>query len=314
MKTSNKYNLPLPLYRAMEMGDYKSEPDRISITNLINPPLIRYLTDEYWEEIEEDVSDRLWALLGKSIHLVLEKYGYLVDEKKELKLGEEIQGYNYLTKKERRLKSKKEKTEKRPSIEIEKKFEIQNGKWTIVGIADLVDNEVFSIEDYKVTSVWSFLLGEKIEWERQLNCYAYLARESGYKVNKLFINAILRDWQVRKSNEKDYPEIPFLRREIRLWKPEEQKRYIQERLSLFEKAPKQCSDEEKWKHGGNFALMQRGRKKALKIFNNQEDFAHINLMQGQYIEERPAEFTRCKDYCRVSKFCPYNIYREERDE
>ena len=129
MKTSNKYNLPLPLYRAMEMGDYKSEPDRISVTNLINPPLIRYLTDKYWEEIEEDVSDRLWALLGKSIHLVLKGYG------------------------------EKEETGK---IEIEKRFEVQYGKWIIVGVADLVDNKVFSIEDYKVTSVWSFLLGEKM--------------------------------------------------------------------------------------------------------------------------------------------------------
>ena len=38
-----------------------------------------------------------------------------------------------------------------------------------------------SIYDYKVTSVWS-LIFDKPEWERQLNCYAYLVEKKKAKV------------------------------------------------------------------------------------------------------------------------------------
>ena len=34
------------------------------------------------------------------------------------------------------------------------------------------------VVDYKVTSVWSLLLGEKPEWEKQLNTYAWLIEKN----------------------------------------------------------------------------------------------------------------------------------------
>ena len=58
--------------------------------------------------------------------------------------------------------------------------------------------------DYKVTSVWAVIFG-KIEWERQLNCYAWLFRQKkeniGKSVGSLKICAILRDWNRRDARK-----------------------------------------------------------------------------------------------------------------
>jgi len=168
----------------------------------------------------------LWALLGTAIHKVLQENA-------------------------------------NEDIEVEKKVRLTlpNG-WTLTGIIDVFNKTEHLIEDYKVTSVWSFLLGDKKEWENQLNVYAYMLRLQGYTIDRLRINAILRDWQKSKVSE-DYPEIPFVSKEIPLWTFEEQEKYVIERMRLFENEPQECSDEEKWKRGGEVALMQKGRKKAL---------------------------------------------------
>jgi hypothetical protein len=257
----------------MQSDEKEIQPNRISVTALIAPPLMRELSIEHWDELEEDVSEKLWALLGGAVHEVLLKYG----------TGE--------------------------AFEVEKKIELKQKDKEIVGKIDLLDKAMSSVEDYKVTSVWSFMLGDKIEWERQLNCYAFLARVEGYNIEHLYINAILRDWQVNKVGEEGYPEIPFLRKEIPLWNFDKQENYIKARLILFSKQAQECTDEEKWKRGGKIALIQEGRKKALKLYD--EDEANkITLAKGQHFEKRKVEYFRCLNYCRVRKFCPYNPYRD----
>lgn len=89
--------------------------------------------------------------------------------------------------------------------------------WNLSGAIDRqeINKEDGSVNliDYKVTSVWSVIFG-KIEWERQLNCYAYLCEQNYHEVftpfskekkqvNKLNICAILRDWNRREVGQKD---------------------------------------------------------------------------------------------------------------
>jgi len=179
---------------------------------------------------------------------------------------------------------------------------LPNG-WVLSGVVDVFNKTEHLIEDYKVTSVWSFLLGDKQDWENQLNVYAYMLRLQGFTVDKLRINAILRDWQKSKVSE-DYPEIPFIAKEIPLWTFEKQEKYVMDRIKLFEKEPEECTDDEKWKRGGEIALMQKGRKKALKLYSKDE-IKNIQIPENQYFEERPVEYLRCKEYCRVRAVCPY---------
>jgi hypothetical protein len=139
------------------------------VTSLIGPPKINQLKKRYSEQIVEDAADRVWALLGQSVHKVVELAG-----------GET------------------EMTEKRLYMEI--------NDWTITGQTDLYETENHTISDFKVTSVFSFLLGTKQEWEAQINLNAMLWREYGYEVKKGQIVAILRDWQASKAEfDKDAP-------------------------------------------------------------------------------------------------------------
>lgn len=282
MKTTNRYNLPEAFFEAMKERRGSFDLNKLTVTELISPPLIRYLKILHWNELETDVSERLWALLGTAAHSVLEKHA------PDNSLSEEI-------------------------------LETKIGDMTIVGKMDLYVNNPEKgihnhVEDYKVTSVWSFLFAGKTEWEQQLNCYAWLLRVNGWEVEHLFINAILRDWQKSKVNELNYPEIPFIRKEINLWTFEEQQKFVEERIELFKQAPKECSDEEKWARGGEYALMQSGKKRALKLFQTEDEMKYVILDKDQKLVQRPKVYVRCRDYCPVRSVCVYNPYKGGNNE
>jgi hypothetical protein len=270
MKITNKYNLPDAIVKAVS-GERQLVDNRISATTLIGSPLRRKLMIQYGDQLEDDASNRLWSLLGSAMHSVLEQN--LPDGAlSELKLNALI------------------------------------GDITVSGIMDLYDNG--TISDYKVTSVWAFILGDKPEWERQLNVYAYLCERCGYPVNGLEIVAILRDWN-KYGKGTDYPSIPFQRITCRLWSPEEREAYVKERIRLhFHAEPTECTPEEKWERPTTYRVMKKGRKTAVRVFENQVDADNLIAMNVEYyLEVRKGVCVRCKDYCAVNVFCPY--YKEE---
>jgi len=69
MIITNKHNLPEPLYRAIARDVQPREG--FSITDLIQPPRMTQLSRRHWDEIEEDASDRIWLVLGSSVHYIL---------------------------------------------------------------------------------------------------------------------------------------------------------------------------------------------------------------------------------------------------
>ena len=72
MKLSNVYNLPEAMVNAMS-NFQKPSKDVIRVSELINAPKQKELRIKHWNKIEEDVSERLWALLGNAVHYILEK-------------------------------------------------------------------------------------------------------------------------------------------------------------------------------------------------------------------------------------------------
>lgn len=274
MKITNNYNLPEPLYRAIS-SVYPPRLDRISVSQLIQPPLIRSLTMKHWNDLEEDASDRLWALLGQGIHYVLQGF-----TKGEMLAEERLNATVY-------------------GLEIR-------------GRADLYLKE--SVEDWKVVSVWSFGLGQKIEWERQLNVYAFLFRHAGFTVKKLRVHAILRDWMRSKIGSANYPPIPFHTQEVNVWTPEEATKYVQDRVRLFQVTPQfPCNDSDKWMREGKLAVHKGDNKKALRLWDTEEEvqrfikeYTAANPKVKLRIERRPAQYIRCESFCPVRKFCPIN--------
>jgi len=183
-------------------------PNRIGVTSLTQPPQLRALTIRYDNELTEDCSDRLWALMGSLLHDVLEGYAEGLD-----------------------------------NTIAEQKLEIEVDGWTVVGKYDLseiiLEGELLT--DWKFTSIYALKPDEpvKSEWEAQINCYAYLLGQHGRTVTQAQIVAIGRDWsKSRAKRESDYPQKAVLIKPVNLWPPEQTLEYIKGRVALHRDAEK----------------------------------------------------------------------------
>lgn len=269
MKLTNRHNLPSAIVEAVKNDPYNPGDCDISVTKLIDSPMIRQLTIDHKEEVEQDVSDCTWSLLGQAVHAILERVPLSPGARREERLYTTI-----------------------------------NGK-VVSGQFDWLEDGELS--DYKVTSVWSVIFG-KSSWENQLNVLAYLAHQNGIKVDRLSIVAILRDWQAMKVGEGNYPATSIVKIPIPLWSLEKQRQYIESRLKAhFEDEPT-CSSEERWQKSASYAVLRDGRKSAIRVLSTEEEAGQYVVEHGLgndpkvSIEKRPGEAKRCKE-CRVSKWC-----------
>jgi len=268
MKLLNSYGLPESLISAM-CRFRKPREDKISVTELVGSALVRHLKMKHWEEIEEDANDRLWALLGTSLHYVL------LNGTPENAFGEE---------------------------RLEAKF---NGI-TITGQSDLYHEK--EVTDWKTTSVYSFLLGIKPEWVAQLNLYKWLWEKNSFEVNSLKIHAILRDWMKSKTlANPDYPKIPFIAVKIPIWTLKDTEEYIGTRIKLHQTMPPpECTPKEKWTRPTTYAVMKKGQIRAKRVLDNlKEAEGWIGEQKDIFVDERKGLNVKCEEYCNVSKFCKY---------
>lgn len=274
---TNRMKLPRSIVAAVTNDPYTKGNSNISVTALIQPPYQRKLRESV--EVVEDVSDRIWSLLGQSVHNVLER-AYpegATDAVVEERLFSEVNG------------------------------------WIVSGQMDVLENNV--LNDFKVTSVWS-AKGKK-EWEQQLNLLAALcAREydktgdAKYIVHSAQIIAIYRDWVQSKAkfDNGDYPDSQVGVIPIKLWSRDEQEAYLLERVKAHQAAePEPCTDEDRWKTEDVYALMKEGRKSAVKLFDNVDDAENAMSAagKGHSVVLRPGEYRRCAQYCNVSHECPH---------
>jgi len=273
MLLTNHYNLPDVFYQAIAKNIQRPQPDIMRVTQLISPPLIRHLTLKHWNELKVDCSENLWSLLGTSVHAELARITN-----------------NAL---------------------IEKRITKTVFGITLSGSLDRFEKDTQTIVDFKVSSVWSYLLGVKEDWQKQLNVYKFLLESEGHFVKHLKIYLIIRDFQKGKAVQADYPKIPFVVLDVPVWEKKRVSSYIEERP---------CTMKERWQDPPCFAIMQKGRKKAVKASykdeNGEKQFITNKIMAESfmaminkpnlYIEERPSIAKRCKWYCLVRNVCPYN--------
>lgn len=295
MEFTNASNLPKAIERAVSNDPYDSSGSDISTTRLIAPPRIRVLEKRNYDLLKEDVADRIFSLLGQSVHHIIE-----------------------------RAKTRKELSEKRLFYKDEK---ITNG-WTLSGAFDLLNREGH-LTDFKVTSAWQVvhaLKDGKPDWENQLNVLDFLCRKNPnelinyktkIKVKRLSVMAILRDWSLFQTMKSDnYPKKQVAMIPIRRWTEEEQDNYVRERIKIHQNAEKVsklplCTATERWRKEDQFAVMKSGRKSALRLLDTRQlalDYLKSqNMVEGVgcSIVERKGEDVRCQHYCKVNEFCDY---------
>lgn len=273
MKLTNKLDLPQPIVDAVRNDGYTKGDANISVTGLLKPPKAVVLESRHDADIEEDVSERIWSLLGQAIHTILERA-------------------NRVAIAERRL-----------SIEVE--------GWTVSGGMDLYDDNGI-LTDYKTTSVWKLVKGDVEDWEKQLNLYAVILRSHGHKVGKLQVVAILRDWSKRDAeSDPSYPQAQVVNVPIRLWAAEDAERYMRDRVILHKQSLltgdlPDCTDKERWVRGEVWAVKKVGNKKAMSggVFTvKAEAEAFVGFDKDKLIEHRPGVSTRCANYCSALPWC-----------
>jgi hypothetical protein len=269
MKITNKQNLPDAIFQAVKNDGYTRGDADISVTELIGPPRLVALKREFYSQLEEDASDRIWSLMGQSIHTILERA------------------------------NRKGIAERRLTLECE--------GWKLSGGMDLYDEDGVLV-DYKTTSAWSVKGGTKDEWEKQLNVYAEILRANGHPVKGLRIIAILRDWsKLEAQRSEDYPRSQVVSFEVKLWEQSESQKYIRERVILHKQARPslpECSPSDMWQKPGVFALMKTGGKRAVKLYDNAKDAeAHASTDSNLFVQFRAGQNVRCENYCAVASFC-----------
>lgn len=274
-KLTNKLNLPQPIVDAVRNDGYTKGLADISVTELLKPPMLRALEIKHAEELEEDVSDRIFSLLGQTIHGILER--------------SETEGI----------------AERRLSILV-------NG-WQVSGGMDRFVATNGLLQDYKLTTIYKTKDGKiPEEWAKQLNIYAEMLRQNGEEVKKLEIICIYRDWSKSAAEREDnYPRQQVELIEIPLIDSKEVVKFIEERVNLHQQAAKgtyePCTQEERWAKDDQYAVMKTGRKTAVKLhFSELHATLHAEeLGNGHTVEKRPSKSTRCESYCQVKNFCNY---------
>jgi len=293
VKYTNKHNVPQEIINAVHNDSYSRGKATISATGLLQPPRIRLLAQEHYEELTIDISDEIWKLLGQSVHTILER----ANEENE------------------------------DTITEQRMYAIVKD-WTISGQTDSIDIKNNILKDYKITSAWSIvsaLQDGKKDWEQQLNIYAYLYKQNtGKTIDQLNIIAIARDWnrnQYLRSGG-DYPPSPITVLNIDLWSDEEQQAFIEERVSIHQEAEVQylindelplCTDEERWRRKDTYRVEKKGRKTAVRVLDTREEAdeyigGHKDSKLLKVVEAK-GECVRCANYCDVAEFC--NQHNEE---
>ncbi len=269
MNLTNNYGAPDSIVDAIRNDPYTKDGADFSVTELIKPPQIRRLWQDYEDEISVDVREEVWKLLGKGVHSAIEQ-------------------------------ADSEGTK-------EQRFHAEHDGVTISGAIDLIGDDG-SVTDYKVTSTYSVQRGLKEDWEKQLNLYAWLLRQNDITATKLNIVCICRDWMRSRVGKYNYPDSPVVVLSVPMWRDGRQDDYLDLRVRVHtQEATIPCTPEERWARGAyQVNPMHSGGGKPRSFDTMGEATNYVNKQKtGAYsIVDGNAKYIRCESWCEVADFCP----------
>jgi hypothetical protein len=278
MKITNKLNLPEGLVKAVSTERH-NQPGCISATTLLQGIKQIILTDRHWDDLEEDVADRIWAIWGAAVHSLLEQEG------------------------------ENDFTEQEMSYKV--------GDITVTGKIDNYDMKHGIICDYKTASIWKIKVGDFEDWYKQGMIYAWLLSKNGFTVKKCRFIAILKDHsKADASREYQYPKKPvhIYEFDVNLLNLMKIESFIRSKvqeytrcLELSDDGIPPCNPDERWDKVTVYAVKKEGRKTAVRLLNDQAaaDSMAAELGKGHYVEMRPGESTKCLGYCLCCEHCNY---------
>ena len=281
MKLTNKLNLPEGFVKAVSLEKHNAEGS-LSATTFIQGIKQIILTDRYWDKLVDDVSDRIWAIFGSAVHSLLEKEGK----------------YDF----------------------TEQEMDYTIGNVRVTGRIDNYDMQHGIIDDYKTASVNKVRFGDFTDWYLQGMIYAWLLIKNNFPVKKCRFIALLKDHSKSEAiRDRQYPQEPVFIYEFSVTLKDVYKIGIfikgkvgehQRCVLLKDNDIPPCTPEERWEKPPKFAVMKNGMKRAVRLFDRQEDADLLAETKGEnhFVEYRQGESIRCRSFCLCRKFC--NFYRE----
>jgi hypothetical protein len=278
MIITNKLNLPAGLVKAVSTERHNAA-GCISATTLLKGVKEIVLTERHWEDLQDDVSDRIWAIWGTAVHSLLEHEG------------------------------ETDFTEQEMSHKVD--------DITVTGRIDNYDMKNGVICDYKTASVWKVKFSDFSDWWLQGMIYAWLLRKNGFKVGKSRFIALLKDHSKTDAvRDHQYPVNPVYVYEfdvtfVNLMKIDtfirNKVRDYSRSLELPDDAITPCNPDERWAKTTKYAVKKEGQKKAVRVFDDKEsaDFLVAELGKNHSVEKRPGESIKCQSYCLCCQFCNY---------
>lgn len=285
MKITNYYQLPRAYVNGVKIVSEERVPIPFeydySVSDLLRPPRVAVLTNRWKDKLTHDAHDMRSLVMGTAFHSIMERgaretftfWEAIIEE--PMKAAIEVEGRSYV----------------------------------VCGIPDLFETDTGELWDWKTCKVFKFQKQDFLDWERQLNLYAWILRQNNHTVGGLNVLANITDWNPQAAKMKGVPPTAITELKVELWPEDYTVSFlidlITKRLDAEEKLPL-CTDEERIAQPEKFAVRKEGAKRASRIFEDPIDASIYAVQKGDdyVVETRPGVQVRCEKFpCPVRNVC-----------
>lgn len=301
-------SLPLAVWLASDNYDFNANRKAISATSLLKPVRQLLLRERLTEKTSEtpDVSEFIASRLGHSIHDGIERAWTQQYRSSLKKLGypdhliDAVQ-INPTTPVAGTI-----------PVYLELRTEREFMGYIISGKFDMVLEG--QLNDFKSTSVWSYIKGSKDEdYRLQGSIYKWLNPDK-ITGNQIIINFIFTDWQgMMAKTTKGYPQQRVLNYPVDLMSLQETENWIRRKIQELEAAADlpeaelpRCTDKDLWRSDDKFKFFSNPAKtdgRATKNFDTQADAnAHAAKLGKGVVIKVPGQVKAC-GYCPAFPIC-----------
>lgn len=320
---TNNLGLPEPLVAAVANDPYDNA-GTLSVTTLLKPTQAVVLGKHHGHEITEDAADRIWSLMGQIGHGIIERAApllssdrYIAERRFFMDIdGKSVPGFDPL-----RISGAADLVDLHEKTVYDFKF---TSGWAVM------DARKSGKPDWRYQLSMLAMLAREGKYmvagdmpvddpgDRMIGLHAgdrrYLLQGRPIEITHGKIVAVVRDWtKTQALKNPDWPQQPVAVIDMDILPDAEVRDWLDMRIEALKFAldggDVPCTDEERWAKQGKWAVHKSGVQKAAKLADTEDElsawiFANRSKLGGDYrIEERPAVYTRCNQYCSAAPFC-----------
>ncbi len=288
MKITNEKELPQALVNVVKKTLHKPNHKGYGVTTLIGKDILEIiLTRRYWNDIEEDITENVWAMYGNAFHEYIKAHDTTKYSEYRLENGKIIGVIDLYDKKKKKIVDYK-------TASVYKVKKQDYGDW------------------FRQTLSYALLLYKKFKIKT-------------YQAEIIVLMKDWSKSEAKRS--KDYPQLPIAQITFSFGDEDYQfiDNYLTNKVNVLEKQRftptkylPQCAVEFRWHKQDTWRIYKEGNKlPTITVWSEEEANKELKNLQEShpkntyYIEFTKGKDEKCENYCKVNKFCPYYNKGEE---